>query len=356
MLARFSRCVVILSLSASPAFAQSEADTIAPDIGRRVLENYVVPALARFRETSGALAVILNEVCAASAGNKGDAVQAGFADTLSAWAHVSVLRFGPLVAENRFERVFFWPDPRGVTLRQVQGLLASEDPLPDDLADQSVALQGMPALDYVLFGTGGEALADDARRCAYAKALADNIADVAEALEGAWAEGTAFRTSFTAPAADRDPYRSTAEVAGEVVKAAGTALEFTRNAELLPALGDSVEKARGKRAPFWRSGQTFSFAAAQIEGVQKLIAAAGFVDGPSDFVNGYGGSMDFDLSHARDALEAVKTKPEAAFSQEEDRGRISYATIAMEGAKHTLNGELSGALGLVMGFNALDGD
>ena len=164
-----------------------------------------------------------------------------------------------------------------------KGLLAQVRP--DDLASQSVALQGLPALDYVLFGTGGDALAKDARRCAYAEAISANIAGLATELEEAWAEGTSFRMAFTAPAADRDPYRSSAEVAGEIVKAAGTVLEFARNAELLPALGKTVEKARGKRAPFWRSGQTFAFVAAQIEGVQKLVAVAGFVDGPSDLVN-----------------------------------------------------------------------
>ncbi|MBN8241928.1 imelysin family protein [Nitratireductor aquimarinus] len=356
MQARLSRCVLILCLSSAPALAQETASTIAPDVGNRVLEGYVTPTLARFREASGALSNALGDVCGASSDSGLVAVHQRFSETVSAWGHVSVLRFGPLVAENRFERIFFWPDPRGVTLRQVQGLLASDEALPQDLAAQSVALQGLPVLDYVLFGTGGDKLAEDARRCAYAQAVADNVADIAGALENGWAEGTAFQASFTAPAPDRDPYRSSAEVAGEVVKAAGTAIEFARNAELLPALGKSVEKARGKRAPFWRSGETFAFTAAQIEGVQQLITAAGFVDGPSDLVNGYGESMNFDLAHARDALEAVTGAPEAAFGEEEDRGRISYATIAMEGAKHTLNGELAGALGLVMGFNALDGD
>ncbi|MFC5583919.1 imelysin family protein [Nitratireductor kimnyeongensis] len=353
---RLFRSFLTVCMLTMPAFGQDEPDTIAPEIGNRVLEHYITPVLARFSETSSTLSGALNAVCKGGSAPEMSAVRTGFSDTLSAFAHVSVLRFGPLVADNRFERIFFWPDTRGVTLRQVQGLLATEEPLPSDLADQSVALQGLPALDYVLFGTGGDALAEDARRCNYALTIANNVADIATQLEAAWAEGTSFRVSFISPAADRDPYRSKAEVAGEIVKAAGTTLEFARNAELLPALGKTVEKARGKRAPFWRSGQTFAFVAGQIEGVQRLIDAAGFVDGPSELVNGYGRGMNFDLSHARETLLAVETAPEAAFSEEQDRGRISYATIAMEGAKHTLNGELSGALGLVMGFNALDGD
>src|SRR3546814_4200550 len=101
------------------------------------------------------------------------------------------LRFGPLVAANRYERIYFWPDPRGITLRQVQGLLGQADgSMPDaaGLATQSVALQGLPALEYVLYGKAGllaasEAQATDSgkanaenktRACAYATAVAGN--------------------------------------------------------------------------------------------------------------------------------------------------------------------------------------
>ncbi|MCR4267913.1 imelysin family protein [Nitratireductor sp. ZSWI3] len=357
MHARIFLCIIALVLAA-PIAARAE-EAIAPDIGVRVVRDYVSPTLRAFSQTSGRLKGTLDDLCRDPSPSALEAARIAFAETVGNWGHVSVLRFGPLAEGNRFERVFFWPDPRGVTLRQVQGLLGSKDALPADIAAESVALQGLPALDYVLFGTGAEKLGaagGDERRCRYGAAVAGNVAGIAEALIGAWGEGTAFHAAFTAPAADRDPYRSVGEVAAEIVKAAGTALQFTRNAELLPALGDAPQKANGRRAPFWRSRQSFAFAAAQLDGVKQLVEAAGFVEGPSDTVNGYGRGVVFDVGHARDALLAVAGKPEEAFAEEEDRARIAYAAVAMEGAKHMLNGELSGALGLVMGFNALDGD
>jgi len=117
MHARLSRSVLILCLSTTPVFAQDTPDTIATDIGSRVVKDYVTPALTSFRETSGALSEALETACSGAPEDDLNAVHAGFDKTLSAFAHVSVLRFGPLVAENRFERVFFWPDPRGVILR-----------------------------------------------------------------------------------------------------------------------------------------------------------------------------------------------------------------------------------------------
>ncbi len=80
-----------------------------------------------------------------------------FDDVVDAWFRIYFLRFGPLVEENRFERIYFWPDPRGVILRQVGALLGEADPEsldPDRLAEKSVAVHGLPALEYAIFGSG----------------------------------------------------------------------------------------------------------------------------------------------------------------------------------------------------------
>ena len=37
-------------------------------------------------------------------------------------------RFGPALEANRFEKLFYWPDPRGRALRQVRKGLDSQDP------------------------------------------------------------------------------------------------------------------------------------------------------------------------------------------------------------------------------------
>jgi uncharacterized protein len=279
---------------------------------------------------------------------------------VTAWGKASVLRFGPFQAESRFERIFFWPDPRGIALRQVQAVLAEmgEDAASAaTLGQKSAALQGFPALEFVLFGTGHEALLESASgfRCRYGLTIAGNLATLAQEIGDGWAAGTPFHAAFTAPAQDRDPYRSTAEVAGELVKALGTALQFVRNAELQPALGETEVKANGRRAPLWRSVLTFDLAASQIEGVDELFAAA-FEGALSETAEGIFASIRFELEHALQAIREIETPAEAAFADADDRGRIGYAALALHGANEALNGSFSAAIGLTMGFNALDGD
>src|SRR5690606_13150351 len=94
-----------------------------------------------------------------------------------------------------------------------------------------------------------------------------------------WSAGP-FHAAFTRPSADRSLYRTDTEVAGEIVKAIGTALQFTRNAELTPALGETADEARGKRAPLWRSDLTFTLLGERLGGLRELLAATGFDEDP----------------------------------------------------------------------------
>ena len=140
------------------------------------------------------------------------------------------------------------------------------------------------------------------------------------------------------------------------MKALGTGLQFTRNAELQPALGESAEKANGRRAPLWRSKLTFALVGTQIEGAIGLLQAAGFETEFDESGRAVIDSVLFDLEHALGAIEDVKSPAETAFAEEKDRGLLSYAAVALEGANHTIGEQLSAAIGLTMGFNALDGD
>jgi predicted lipoprotein len=346
---------LLFGLITSPALS----DPIPDDIGSRIVTGFARPATEAFSRAALEARHLVGTLCAAPGGDALVAARAGFRDLVSAWGGVSVLRFGPLQAENRFERVFFWPDPRGVIVRQVQRLLAERDETalsPESLAAKSVALQGLPALELVLHGAGADELETGAGhyRCRYGAAVAANVAAMAAAVAAGWREGNAFHDDFASPSEDHDLYRSDREVAGEVVKAAATALQFTRNAELLPPLGEMAATARGKRAPLWRSDLTFALVAARIDGVLGLLSASGF-----DADEGARLALEtirFELVHAREAIAKVAAPAEDAFADDVQRGRISYVALALDGANTALGERLSTALGLTMGFNALDGD
>lgn len=332
-----------------------------PSSGARVADEFARPALAALLRSAEATAGAVEALCREPAQPALERARAAFAQTVGDWGRASVLRFGPLAAENRFERIFFWPDPRGIALRQVQQVLAERDEnaaTATGVAQKSVALQGLPALEFALFGTGSEALAggDGGFRCRYAAAVSRNVADLAGQAHDGWRADGPFATAFTRPSAATEPYRSQAEADGEIVKALSTAFQFVRAAELLPPLGEEPAKANGRRAPLWRSGLSFGLMAAQAEGARALLRAAGYAETLPEDMRWVADSIEFELDNAMRALGAVEALAEQAFGQEEDRGRLTFADLALDHAGHLVSEQLSAALGLTMGFNALDGD
>jgi len=327
--------------------------------GTVVAEQFALPALTALEGLATVADAQIGELCTAPSAEALDAARSSLGGIVAAWGRVSVLRFGPLAADSRFEKLFFWPDPRGIALRQVQGLLADADTaaLADGVAGKSAALQGIPALEFALFGTGAESLAtpEGAFRCAFAQALARNVARLAGEVRAGWNEGD-FATSFRNPAPGGEPYRSAAEVDGEIVKALSTVFQYLRAAELQPAIGDSAEKANGRRAPLWRSRLTFDLMLAQVEGAQALLAIAGYAENLPADSRYIADSIRFELANAARMLGAVAEAPEAAFGHEADRQRLVVVDLSLDHAGHLVAENLAAALGLTMGFNALDGD
>ncbi len=341
-------------LLAGPAAAQEAS-------GSRIAAQFARPSLEALVSSADEAEAAISGLCGALSLEALASARTAFATMVTDWGRVTVLRFGPLADEHRFERIFFWPDPRGIALRQVQGLLAEEDDSatsPETLAEKSAALQGLPALEFALFGTGSEDLATEAEsfRCRYAAAIAGNVGNLAGEVLAGWQNGTAFARSFTAPDADSDPYRDQDEVDGEIIKALSTVFQFVRAAEILPALGDSVDDARGKRAPLWRSGLTFELIVAQAKGARDFLTAAGYVESLPEERNWVPGSIAFELATTINILSGIDTAPVNAFEDEDARGKITVADLALDHAGHLTSEQLAAALDLIMGFNALDGD
>jgi predicted lipoprotein len=182
--------------------ARAEADHAA--IAKASLTQVIRPGYAAFADATGALEDKLDALCAQPSSDALSQAKDAFAAAVAAWSKVEIIRFGPVIEDHRFERLFFWPDPKGIGLRQIQDALAKQDGAvtePNQLADKSVALQGLPALEYLLYGDGADALAaapkvedgqqplpdldDPAQfRCSFAASVATKIDRAAKACPG----------------------------------------------------------------------------------------------------------------------------------------------------------------------------
>ena len=334
------------------------------DLVATMIDDHVIPAYRALTGSAAYQASIMTALCAYPNHNTLAVAETGFADLVDAFSKVELYRFGPARVENRFERLFFWPDRRGRGLRQVQGLLSEQDKTvlsPDALSGKSVAVQGISAFDYVLAGKGADSLATDAgaHRCLYGVAIARRIEAVSAALLSDWERIGGYGDLMKTPGTDNPIYRNRQEVVQEFLRAIGEQLQITTDFKLGRVLGDAQEKAKPKRAPFWRSRNWLRSVDGNIQAIQALFSEGRFMNAMPVRQSGLIAELLFELAQARRAVmdvDRAQLTTEETVAAPDQYETLRYATIPLGAAGVIVRSRLPEALGLSLGFNSLDGD
>lgn len=351
----------VLLLLVAPVAAQERT---ADEVIRAAVNDVIRPGFDNFNENAAVLAADIERLCAAPSPELLRTAREQFGFVVEAFSRIELYRFGPLTAENRIERILFWPDRRSIGLRQVQGLLAEEDETatdPSALAGKSVALQGLGALEFVLFGTGAEeALAvEGGFRCRYGTAIAASIAGIAAEMLAEWRAPGGIADRMMAPRADDPAYRTTREVLEELVGTLSHGTEAVRDTRLLPFIGRATDDApKPKSALFWRSDLTIRSAAANLDGLRALFEVGGLADaapgaGDARYIRE---AVLFEFGNATRALGIVTDAVEPALADPKQLQALRYLVIVTQSLQALFGDQLPAALGLSVGFSSLDGD
>jgi predicted lipoprotein len=352
---------VTISLVAASTSAHAEADHAA--IARDALQNVIRPGYAALADDAAALADSTKALCAEPSDATLKAAHESFAQTVEAWSKVEPVRFGPVLQDHRYERLFYWPDPKGLGARQIREVITKRDEGVKDevtLATKSVALQGLPALEYLLYGDGAADLAkaggDGAFRCAFANSIAINVAAISKQIVDGWADDAPFVKAYLAPAPDNPTYHAPKEVTLDLFKTFSAGIESVRDQKLAKMLGSKPEEAKPGLAPFGRSGLTFKSIADNLVGVRELFLKGGFAQVVHQESAGVEDSIGFDLDHAIEVLRGVNAPIAEALRNEEDRAKLEALRVSLKSAAQTAGDMISKGAGLSFGFNAMDGD
>ena len=267
--------VVALAAWAAPA----DAAVKASDVIDRAIDGFVRPAYATFHEEAASADKAVAALCKDPSQANLDAARAKFADLVKAWSQAEIIQFGPITEDNRLERILYWPDRKSIGLKQVQAAIAGEDKSAADAATlhtKSVAMQGLGALEYILYGTGADDLAgkDGAYRCAFGAAVAGNIDNIAMAVDAEWAGPDGFAKLWNNPGPDNPVYRDGTESVTELMEVFINGLEMVRDVRVKGFLGDKPDADKPKGAIFWRSDLTGTSLAGNLEGMDRLFEAS----------------------------------------------------------------------------------
>ena len=355
------------SASASAAFAvfaltlSTASAGAANVIVQSAIDGFVRPGYAAFAGATKALKADTDALCLTPSLSQLSQARAAFQSAVAAWSRVEIIRFGPVTEENRLEKILYWPDRKGIGLKQVQAAIAKEDSgaaNPIALAGKSVAMQGLGALEFVLYGTGAETLTTGAPyRCTFGAAISANLNEMAQDISASWSAADGFAAQWANPAANNALYRTNSEAVSELVDVFVQGLEMVRDVRINSFLGITPEADKPRQALYWRSRATTVSLSANLQGLQALFEASGLAKALTGDSAHIGQSVAAILTNGAAALDGMGTRPIADdLADAESRKKLDYFRTTTSALSEQIGVRLTGALGLSAGFSSLDGD
>jgi len=356
---RFLIFAVCFWAVAGPAGAQDYSANV-----RTTIEAFIRPAVAGFARAAEGLAPAVEAVCGETTAETKAEFARIYGETVTAFGRVSFLRFGPLLADDRLNRLAFMPDPRGIAQRQIRKILAARDGTVADAAtlkDKSVAVQGLTALQLIAFDTDSRVVLGDPGEmrdftCGYAKAIAVNVAQVAGEVAAAWDVPDGYSSQLLAPDPQDDHVRSSKDAVELLFNTLVTGLIIAKDQDVLPALGKGPDGARPNRIPFSRSGNGVAYLAAELKGIEDALRAGGFAPLLDEEFAWIPDSVFYEFGNAQSLLAGISPPVRQSIGDGDTYDRLKVLTLTIDSLRDTMAGELAGALAFSGGFNALDGD
>jgi len=345
---RILATLIALIVATSAAAAEPDYRAINAD----AVAKHILPRYRALAEATDKLAASAKAHCADP-----QALEEPWRQAMAAWQGAQHLRFGPIEYFNRLPRFAFWPDPRNIAQRQLAELFEKRDAAaldPAKLVTGSVAIQGLSALERAVFDPEErKRIASDAYRCQWLAATAANLAGMARDTLTEWTRPPQdYAARFVAADGQGSQYHAPSEASLELFKSLYTAVELAADHKLARPLGDKPATARPRLAESWRSETSLANIKVNLGAARELYAS--LAPGVGDAA--LRAEIPQRFASAVAAADAVRGPLETAVGDVARRPAVEKLRREATALKRVLADKLAPALGLPLGFNALDGD
>ena len=354
--------LAFVALAAPAAGSGKPARGAFAEINTALAENHIRPRYERLSAAAAGFEDAVGSLCAEPGPATVSEAQAGFHALTDAWMDVEHLRFGPAELFMRVHRFHFWPGARGKTGKAVAELLADEDASPARVAKASVAGQGLMAAEALLYGPGVSKSepGGSAAGCRLLGAIAGNMREMADGMDKDWwSAEDPFVEYFTGPGPDNPYFESHDEAALALLKSLHDGLQRVVDLKIAPVIGKGAATVRPRLAELRLSGRPLRNIVLNLDALQDL------------YTGGAGPGIAALLPESERKLERLLRKGfratvatarsidgplETAAADPAQRPKVEKLRVQVQALRQIVRGRLANALGLPIGFNALDGD
>jgi predicted lipoprotein len=310
-----------------------------------IVDRFIVPHYQALSLTADAQEKAWAEFCAKPDEMGFETLQRAYLATADSWSQIEFLHYGPIDDEFRAERLSYWPERKNATAKALTELLEKDgdkDLAPEVFVKSSVAVQGLPALERLLFDDKAQTEmlngTRKTRRCAVGQAIAWNVVTIAHDVRLGWTNDVA--QSLVKPETAKE---ATSRIATDLL----SSFALMRDTKLRPMLGKDAASARPMLAEGWRSKRSKRALMLNLEtalDLAKLIMAGKDGDTPAT------------VTTASSFAQALPEDFGAAVSDIKQRQQFYLVLDALAAARDKAHVEIPAVLGVTVGFNSQDGD
>ncbi|NQV98766.1 MAG: imelysin family protein [Rhodospirillales bacterium] len=340
-------CLIIVVLLSISAAARAAPDY--REINRALAEEVIIPAYNQLESATSRQKNHWISACEEPAADALDHLQAAYQTTADAWAAVFHWTAGPITRELRRERFYHWPERGNAIDRALAALRAAANPdrlLPPLFAQASVAVQGLPALERLLYGDSD--VTQDPGACEIGRTIAINLASIAAEVSGEWRgavvdnlrRGTALLPYFGPPLA----------ALNRLFTSILTGFIILKDQKLMPGLRFKIDNANPKMLEGWRSQRPLRNLKINIDTLAESLAVLS---------RHLGADHRERIRHgmARSQQLAAQLAPLiSGVTDPAERRKIFQLIDSLTSNQNEIANIFNQRLGLTIGFNSLDGD
>ena len=350
------RVAIALVLAAGVPAAPAAAASLDPV---PLIETWLLPRYDALVRATAAQKDAWGAFCAKPEAAGVDALKDAYRTAGDAWNAVEFITFGPVTLSLRADRFSFFPDRRNAVARAMAEVIGDNDAdrlAPERFAQASAAVQGLPAMERLLFEEGADAAlvagGEAARRCAFGSAIAGNLARIAAEIRAGWGDRTSGALgAIVSGKGDPALFPDVGALPGMILTDLAGAYQRVTDTRILPVLGTGPSEAKPTLADNWRSGRSGRVVKSMIESADALLKAIALQlpSRPQFVVNKAATAAD-------QAAAAFPADLGAAAQTASGAAAIQTAIKAFKGAQITVYKPIASYFGISLGFNALDGD
>ena len=352
-------------------YANASADWRQANIA--IVQQHVLPAYESLVQASEKLIEKSEALCDTADARSLESLRSAFHQTVDAWALIQHLRSGPIMLFDYYYRYQLWPDKHNVVGRQLRKVLTVQDRALlqyENLQRSSVAVQGLSALERLLFGKKIQAEVfgrdnPNEFRCKFIITISQNLASMSRDIAEVWAlDPPPYHMIFLAASerqgVSRQDDQSLADDKSILIAFYNNIpaqLQFIVNDKLFRPLRTTTAKAKPRYLEFWRSQRALRNLKLNIQAIKSL-----YDTGFSILLerSEQGARLDKEVqqvfTHIKQALTGVDAPLYEKLKDETQRAKQEALLEAVRRLQSLMLGPVPRSLGFPLRFNAFDGD